>query len=452
MDIIIVGCGTVGSAICSQLSHEGHNITVVDSDAVALAELCNTYDVYGVDGSGASISVLRKAGADRAYLLIAVTSSDEINILCCSAARKLGTHHTIARVRNPEYSELMQLMKSEMNLSLTINPEFYAASEIYRMLRFPSAAKLETFCRGRVELAEFAIGPDSSFIGRTLHELRSSLNMNFLVCCVLRGSDVIIPSGDYHIEEGDVLGVTVPEDSTRAFFKAAGIYRHRLKDIMIFGGSRVTYYLQGLLKRTKFSSTVIEKNKEICRDLSGSFDCTVVCDNGAKQEVLLEEGIERTDAFLALSDTDEENAIVSMYAKSVGVPKVITLINQMSYVDFFKSVGINSVVSPKSSVAGYVLRYVRSKMNASGAEEIESLHKIMEGKAEAIEFVIKEDIEGLTGIPLKKLRPKRGMLVICISHKDQIIIPNGDDVISKGDTVVVVASGGNMSSIKDILR
>ena len=196
MDIIIVGCGTVGSAICSQLSHEGHNITVVDSDAVALAELCNTYDVYGVDGSGASISVLRKAGADKAYLLIAVTSSDEINILCCSVARKLGTHHTIARVRNPEYSELMQLMKSEMNLSLTINPEFYAASEIYRMLRFPSAAKLETFCRGRVELAEFAIGPDSSFIGRTLHELRSSLNMNFLVCCVLRGSDVIIPSGD----------------------------------------------------------------------------------------------------------------------------------------------------------------------------------------------------------------------------------------------------------------
>lgn len=450
MDILIIGCGTVGSAICSQLSKEGHNITVVDQDAVAMSELCNTYDVYGVDGNGASISVLRKAGADKAYLVIAVTASDEINILCCSAARKLGAHHTIARVRNPEYYDFMQLMKSDMNLSLTINPELYAANEIYRMLRFPSAAKLETFCRGRVELAEFAISADSPFIGKTLFELRSELKMKFLVCCVLRGDKVIIPSGDYHIEEGDVLGVTVPEDHTRAFFKAAGIYRHKLKDIMIFGGSRVTYYLQELLKKSKFSSTVIEKNKEICRDLSAEFDCTVVCDNGAKQEVLLEEGIERTDALLALSDTDEENAIVSLYAKSVGVPKVITLINQMSYVDFFKSVGLDSVVSPKSATAGYILRYVRSKMNASGDEEIESLHKIMGEKAEAIEIIIKDEIEGLTGIPLKKLKPRRGVLIICIAHKDQIIIPTGDDVISSGDTVVIVASNAKITSIKDI--
>lgn len=452
MNIIIIGCGTVGSAICMQLSKEGHDITVVDDDPIALSELCNNCDVYGVEGSGASISVLRKAGADKAYLLIAVTSSDEINILCCSAARKLGTHHTIARVRNPEYGELMQLMRADMNLSLTINPELYAAKEIYRMLRFPSAAKLETFCRGRVELAEFVIAAESPFIGKTLHELRSELNMKFLVCCVLRGNDVIIPSGDYHVECGDIVGVTVPEDQTNSFFKAAQIYRHRLKDMMIFGGSRVTYYLQGLLKKSKFTSTVIEKNKEICRDFSGEFDCSVVCDNGARQEVLLEEGIERTDAFLALSDSDEENAIVSMYAKSIGVPKVITLINQMSYVDFFKSVGINSVVSPKSSTAGYILRYVRSKMNATGVEEIESLHKIMDGKAEAVEFVIKDEIEGLTGIPLKKLRPKRGVLVICISHKDQIIIPSGDDTINSGDTVVVVSAGEKISSIKDILR
>ena len=452
MDIVIVGCGTVGTAICAQLSREGHNITVIDEDPAAVAEVCNTYDVTGADGNGANISVLRKAGADKAYLVIAVTTSDEINMLCCAAARKLGAHHTIARVRNPEYSDFMQLMRTDMNLSLTINPELYAANEIYRMLRFPSAAKLETFCRGRVELAEFAIGADSPFIGKTLYELKSQLNMKFLVCCVLRGSQAIIPSGDYHIEAGDVLGVTASEEHTRAFFKAAGIYRHGLKDVMIFGGSRVTYYLQDLMKKSKFSSTVIEKNKDICRDLASKFDCTVVCDNGARQDVLLDEGIEKTDAFLALSDTDEENAIVSMYAKSIGVPKVVTLINQMSYVNFFKSVGIDSVVSPKSSTAGYILRYVRSKMNASGDEEIESIHKIMDEKAEAVEFVIKDEIEGLTGIPLKKLRPKRGVLVICIAHKDQIIIPSGDDVISKGDTVVIVASNKKISSIKDIVR
>ncbi len=450
MDIVIIGCGTVGGAICAQLSKEGHNITVVDEDAAAMTELCNTYDVFGVDGNGASISVLRKAGADKAYLVIAVTASDEINILCCSAARKLGAHHTIARVRNPEYSELMQLMRTDMNLSLTINPEFYAAKEIYRTLRFPSAAKLETFCRGRVELAEFAIGPESPFIGKTLFELRSELKMKFLVCCVLRGAEVIIPSGGYHIEEGDVLGVTASEEDTRAFFKAAGIYRHKLKDIMIFGGSRVTYYLQGLLKKSKFSSVVLEKNKEICRDMSSRFDCRVLNCNGTRQDVLIEEGIEKTDAFLALSDADEENAIVSMFAKSVGVPKVVTLINQMQFIDFFKSAGIDSVVSPKSSTAGYILRYVRSKMNASGDEEIESIHKIMDEKAEAIEIVIKDEIEGLTGIPLKKLKPRRGVLIICIANKDQIIIPSGDDVISKGDTVVLVASDVKINSIKDI--
>ena len=453
MDIILVGCGSVGEAICSQLIPEGHNITVIDSDPEALNDIMNEYDVTGIQGSGASISVLRRAGAERARLIIAVTGSDEINILCCSAAKKLGTHHSIARVRNPEYSELMQFMRTDMNLSLTINPELAAAKEIYRMLRFPSATKLETFCRGRVELAEFTITSESPFIGKTLIQLRSQLKMNFLVCCVLHGDDVIIPSGDYVIQEGDVLGVTVPEQQTRVFFKASGIYRHKLKDMIIFGGSRVTYYLQELLEESKFNSSIIEKSKEICRDLSVKFDnCTVVCDNGARQEVLLQEGIETTDAFLALSDTDEENAIASMYANSIGVPKVVTLINNMTYVDFFKSVGLKSLVSPKTSTAVYILRYVRSKMNASDQAEIESLHQIMGGKAEAAEFIIKEDIDGLTGIPLKQLRPKRGFLIICIAHKDQIIIPSGDDVISKGDTVVIVSSGKKITTVKDIIR
>ncbi|MBQ1848508.1 MAG: Trk system potassium transporter TrkA [Clostridia bacterium] len=453
MDIILVGCGSVGSAICAQLIPEGHNITAIDTDAEALNDLMNAYDVTGIQGNGALISVLRRAGADRARLIIAVTSSDEINILCCSAAKKLGTHHSIARVRNPEYTELMQFMKADMNLSLTINPELAAAKEIYRMLRFPSATKLETFCRGRVELAEFTITAESPFVGKTLVELRSQLRLNFLVCCILRGDDVIIPSGDYRIEEGDVLGVTVPEQQTRVFFKETGIYRHKLKDILIFGGSRVTYYLQELLEESKFSPSIIEKNKEVCRDLSVKFDnCTVVCDNGAKQEVLLKEGVESTDAFLALSDTDEENAIASMYANSIGVPKVITLINNMTYVDFFKSVGLQSLVSPKTSTALYILRYVRSKMNADDQAEIESLHRIMGEKAEAVEFIIKEDIAGLTGIPLKELKPKRGVLIICIAHKEQIIIPSGNDVISKGDTVVVVSSGKKITSIKDIMR
>ncbi len=451
MKIIIIGVGTVGSSICARLAGEGHDITVIDTDYEALSEVSNTYDVFGVLGNGAEISVLRKAGAENADLLIAVTSGDELNILCCAAARKLGADHTIARVRNPEYNELMQLMKHEMNLSLTINPEYAVAKELYRMLRFPAAAKLDTFCHGRVEVAELMIAENSALCGSTLNELRNRLNTRFLVCSVLRDGKVHIPSGYFMLNAGDIICVTAPDEEITKFFKAIGAYKDPVKNVLIIGGGRTTYYLESLMQKSKMRSTVIEPDRAKCNELAEDFPCTVICDEGTKQELLLEEGLEKTDAFLALTDSDEENAIISIYAKTKNTKKIITRINSIGYAELFKSMKLESIVSPQASTAALILRYVRSMDNAKGFE-IESLHKFMQDKVEALEFIIKDNIDGITNVPLKDLKLRSGILIACIVHGDKVIIPGGNDIISTGDTVIVIATEGQMKDLKDILK
>ena len=451
MNIVVIGSGTVGTAICAQLTREGHDITVVDMDAATLTELSNAYDTIGVVGNGAEVSVLKKAGAERADLLIAVTCQDEVNILACAAAKKLGTRHTVARVRNPEYSGLMQLMRNEMNLSMTINPERAAAKTIYTMLRFPAAAKIDSFVRGRVELAQFTVDAASPLCGIPLTELRSRTNIRFLVCSVTRGGEAYIPDGNFVLQGGDEICVTAPDEEVSRFFKAVGVYKHPVRDVLVVGGGRITYYLLELLG-SRIRATVIEKDRTLCRELAEAFPhATVICDNGTKQSLLEEEGLEHTDAFLALSAVDEENAIVSMYAKTRRVPKVITLINSLSYVDFFKGVGLESIVSPQSSSAASVLRYVRAMVNAQDSG-IESLHKIMDGKVEALEFSVREDIPNLTGLPLKRLHCRPGVLVACIVREDAVLFPTGEDVLQKGDTVIVVTNTKQMNSIKDILQ
>ena len=450
MKIVIIGSGTVGSAICIQLAKEKHDITVIDTSAEALTELSNICDVFGVIGNGADISVLLKAGTDKADLLIAVTSGDEVNILCCAAGRKLGAKHSIARIRNPEYAALMDFMKPEIELSLIINPELAAAKEIYRMLRFPSAAKIDTFCRGRVEMAEFIVGSDSMLCDKTLNDIRSRINIKFLVCCVQRKGKVYIPSGHFVIKEGDIIGVTAPDEDITRLFKAIGVYKQPIRDVLIVGGGRTSYYLQALMQRGKINSTVIEKNETLCRELAEQYGCTVVRGNGTDQELLLEEGLGKTDAFLALSDIDEENALTSIYAKAQNVPKIITMISTMSYIDFFKGAGLESIVSPKSSTATFILRYVRSLANTTDSE-IEALHKMMDDQVEALEFTVKDKIDGITDVTLKDLKSRNGVLIACIVHGSEIIIPSGHDMISVGDTVIVITTGGQMKSIRDIL-
>lgn len=451
MNIIIIGGGSVGAAICAQLAREKHDITVIDTDMNALSEIANVSDVFGVVGNGAEVGVLRRAGAEHADLVVAVANSDEANILCCAVARKLGAKHTIARVRNPEYTELMQLMRAEMGLSLTINPELATAREIYRMLRFPAAAKIETLCHGRVEMAEFVVAAGSPLAGVSLNELRGRLHIKFLVCSVLRAGHAYIPSGDFVIEAGDVVCVVTPDDAITRFFKEIGGYRQPVRDVLIAGGGRTTYYLAEMLARGGIRATIIEQDKEKCRELAEDFDCTVICDSGIKQERLLEEGIEHTDAFLALSSVDEENAIMSMYAKTKNLHKIVTMIGTMSYVDMFRGVGLESIVSPKASVATYILRYVRSMANLRADSEIQSLHKMMEGQVEALEFSVKEEIEGLTGVPLMKLSLRKNVLIAVIVHEGEILIPTGSDCISAGDTVVVMVADEKTKSIEDIV-
>ena len=451
MRIIIVGAGTVGTVICTRLAQEDHNITLIDHDLAVVTEMSNKFDVIGVQGNGASVSTLRKAGADKADLLIAVTNQDELNILCCASAKKLGTKHTIARVRNPEYGELMQMIKQDLNLSLTINPELAVAKEISRMLRFPFATKVDTCYHGRVEMAEFVVGKDSELCGATLAQLHTKLQLRYLICGVVRNGQAYIPRGDFILAEGDNVCLTAHDAEMTQFFKANDAYKHPVRDVLIVGGGRMTYYLLGLLQKTKIRATVIEPDKQRCRDLAEHFDCTVIRDDGTNQSVLKEEGIANTDAFIALSSQDEENAIVSLYAKTQNTKKIITLISAMQYVDLFKGMGLDCIVSPKYSTSNEILRYVRS-LEVTKDIEIESLHHLMEDKFEVLEFVIKEPVEGITGIPLKQLKLKRDVLIATIVHKDKIVIPSGNDTMESGDTIILFTAGVEINEIKDILR
>ncbi len=451
MNIVIVGGGTVGAEICERLAPENHNITLIDTDQTMLTELSNKYDLFGIVGNGAELSVLKKADLGKADLLVAVTSNDEINILCCATGKKLGVDKTIARVRNPEYSEMIEFMRDEFDLSITINPELALANEIYRTLKFPSANRIDTFCRGRVEIAELVVPADSPICNKTLTEIRSTLNMRFIVCAVLRGNEAHIPTGNFVIEAGDTLCVTIPDEDIARFFKAIGAYKHPVRNILIVGAGRTTYYLEGLLKGGKIRSTVIDKNRQACLDLASEYSITVVCDDSTKQEVLLEEGLASTDAFLALSDDDEDNAIVSMYAKKQSTAKIVTMIKSSSYVELFKGLGLDGIVSPKSSTASLILKQVRSLANVKGSE-IENLYKLMNGKVEALEFSIKADIKGLTGIPLKSLRLQSGILLACIVRDKNVIIPNGNDYISVGDTVIVVTTTSQIKGIRETLK
>ncbi len=452
MKITVIGAGTVGTPICRELVAEGHALTVIDADASVLNELSNTADIFAVQGNGADISVLRSAGVQHADLVIAVTAGDELNILACTAARKLGAKHTVARVRNPEYRELVSLLQKDMNLSLTINPELSVAEEIDRILRAPATAKIDMFCHGRVELAEFVIPEGSMLAGLTLTELRTRIDLPFLVSGVLRDGKTYIPSGDFRLLSGDLICVTAEVQDIAPFFKTVGLYKNPVKDILISGGGHITYYLAGLLAKSHISTTVIEKDKERCRLLAERTKCTVICDDPTKQEALAAEGLEKADAFLALSDIDEENAIVSLYAKTQGVSKIITLIRHISYIDFFKSAGLLSIVSPKSATVSQILRYVRALANAHDSR-IETLHKLMDGSVEALEFLVTEEVKDVTGIPLRELKTQEGLLLACIVREGAVIIPSGNDAILQGDAVVVVTEAGKqMDSIGDIVR
>ena len=450
MKIVIVGDGKVGQALTERLAEEGHDLVVIDSSPDALRSSVENYDAIGIPGNGASYAVQKEAGVESADLLIAATSGDELNLLCCMLAKKLGAGHTIARVRNPDYSDQLLMMKEEFGLSMAVNPDLAAAGEIARMLRFPSALKLDSFARGLVDLVELKVREDSPLLGKALFSLSGSLGIRILICAVCRGEEVYIPDGNFVLQEGDKISLTAAPWELDTMFRTLGIYRDRIHRVMIVGGGRIAYYLAKQLLGVGMSVRIIEKDPARCEQLSDALPkAQIILGDGSDRELLEEEGIHDVDALVALTGMDEENIIISMYAGTLGLAKVVTKINRMSFQEILDEAGIESVVSPKGITVNQIVRYVRAMQNSQGSN-VETLHRIVGGRVEALEFVATAD-PMVTGIPLKDLRTRKNLLIGGIIRGRAIIYPGGNDTIEPGDSVIVVTTIHQLKDLRDIL-
>lgn len=449
MYIIIVGLGKLGSTLTKQLSTEGHDIVVVDPDNSVVSSTVDAYDVMGICGNGATYEVLKEAGAAKAKLIIAATGSDELNILCCLFAKHMGTENTIARVRNPDYAGQSQFLRNDLGISMTVNPEYETANEISRIIRFPSAANLDSFAGGRVEIARVRIHSDNPLCDMPIHEMRKKTKAKVIICAVQRNESVFIPSGDFVLHCDDVISITGTRAELSSFMKQTGVYKQKIKNVMIVGGGRIAYYLAKLLSDTGRNIKLIELKDERCRHMSDMLDdVTVIHGDGTDQDILEEQCIDGQDALIALTGIDEENIIVSMYAESKGVNKVITKVNRHSY-SILNDIGLETVVSPQIVAGNLVTRYVRALHNSAGNSQIQTLYKLVGGKVEAAEFIVPEDA-GYLNIPFKELELMPNLLIGCIIRNGKIIFPGGDDVMKANDSVIVVTAGRIIEDLHDI--
>lgn len=451
MDVVVVGDGKVGSAITVQLAHEGHNVTVIDNRQSRLNETMSQHDVICVEGNGVSYFVQTKAGVQKADMLIAATSSDEVNILCCMVAKKLGARHTIARVRDPEYQQQMIFLKDELGLSMSVNPEQAAASDISRMLRFLPAIKVEPFARGRAEMVEFKVREDSPLAGMPLHDLYRRYQLRVLICAVQRGEEVVIPNGGFVVQPADKLTVlAAPADITR-FFRTIGSTALSAKDTMIVGGGRIAYYLARQLIESGLHVKIIEKDRERCNTLCDLLPKAVIINgDGTDHELLHEEGLDNTDSLIALTGIDEENIILAMYAKIRKVDKVIAKVNNAGLVDMLDSCGLDSFISPKDITANRIVSYVRARDNASGSH-VETLYRMADDHVEALEFNVREGARCI-GVPLKDMSIRGNVLIAAIIRRNVCIIPGGGDTIEAGDSVVVVTTVQGLHELDSIIK
>ena len=450
MNIIIVGCGKVGATLAEHLDQEGHNVVVVDNKASVIDNVTNFLDVMGVVGSGASYSVLVDAGIEKADLLIAVTGSDELNLLCCLVAQKAGRCHTIARVRNPLYNEEIDFIKEEMGLSMTINPELEAATEMAALINLPSAIEIDTFAKGNVELLRFQIPENSVLNNMKIMNILTDLHSKVLVCIVERDEEVFIPSGSFELRSKDIISIVASHKNAIDFFQKIGIHAERSKSIMLVGGSTLTVYLAKMLEDSDIKITIIEQNKDRCEELSNLLpNAMIINANATENNVLLEEGIETVDAFAALTNYDEENILLALYANKCSKAKVFTKITRMTYDNIVDELPLGIIINPKLVTAHRILQHVRAMENSKGSN-VETLYKLIGNKVEALEFYARSNAK-LLGIPLEKLRIKPNILVCCINRNGKIIIPNGKDYIQEGDTVVIVTTNKGLNDLNDIL-
>ena len=450
MNIIIVGCGQVGSALAEQLNERGNNITVVDTDEKSLRAITDRLDIMGVIGNGATYTTLKDAGISRADLLIAVTPSDELNLLCCITAKKASNCRAIARVRSHEYSEEAAFLKDELDLAMVINPELASAEEMARVLRFPSALSIETFAKGRVELIKFRVPDDSNLIGRSIKEIITKDKHKVLFCTVERDDETYIPNGDFEFDSHDIISFVATPDSATRFFKNIGYNTDAVKDLIIVGANEITHYLLTLIKKYNLDVKVIDRDRDRCESLSIAFPhITVINDDTSVQENLDEQGVETAGAFLALTDIDEENIILSLYAKSHMCRKVVTKIKRLDYDDIIEKLELDTVIYPKNLVATSIARYVRGMRNTQGSN-IESLHSIIQGEIEAAEFIVREP-SPMVGVPLAELRLRKQIIIAAIIRGKELIFPRGSDTIEVGDSVIVVSKERALRDITDCL-
>lgn len=450
MKIIIVGDGKVGFTLAEHLSQEDHDVTIIDTSDDALRKASEALDVMCVKGNGASISALRESGVDTADVVIAATSMDEVNMVCCLTAKKLGAKYSIARVRNVEYALELSVLKRELGIDLIINPENATAVEISRLLRFPPAANIETFYRGRVELVGFRIQEGDFLCGQPLSQLdRKVKSLPILFCAAERGEKSVIPDGSFVPMVGDKLYLIGQPAGMSEFFKLLGRYTPKIKEAFVVGGGRITHYLIALLEHMGIKVKLVEKNMDRCRQISELLPrTTVICGDGTDQELLESENAAAADAFIALTDRDEDNLIISLYAMQQGIPKVIAKSNRQNYAGIARAVGLDSVISPKLITASQILQVVRGMQNSKGSV-MNALYKIAGGHAEAMEFEVNKTTRNLD-TPLKDLRLKKGVLIAVLIHQNRIVIPEGSSVISRGDTVIVVCRDHGILDINDI--
>lgn len=452
MDIVVAGCGKIGETIISSLTNEGLNITVIDTDSNVINEITNIYDVIGVHGNCADCQTLGEAGVAKAKLFVAVTASDELNMLSCFMARKMGARHTIARIRNPEYNlNSLGFMSQQLNLSMPINPELMAAKELFNMLNIPSAVKIEYFSRNNFEIIELRVKPNSVLDGVKLSDVNDTFKTKVLVCLVQRDGQTHIPDGNFILKSGDKIGITAAPSEIHKLFKALGIYQKRAKNVMIMGGSRTAYYLAKMLTANGTNVKIIEQKRERCRELCEYIPKAVVINgDGASQELLYEEGIRSTDAFVALTGMDEENILISLFATSLNVPKVISKVNRNELSNMAEKLGLDCIISPKEVIANTMIRYARALQNSLGSN-VEKLYKLMDGTAEALEFNVADD-SNVIGIPIKELELKPNILIAGIISGRKIIIPSGDDIIHAGDQVIVFSENEILKDLSDIIK
>lgn len=451
MKIIVAGCGKIGTTIIAGLLAEGHDIVAIDTDEAIVNEINNIYDVMGVIGPCADSDTLFEAGAKNAELFVAVTGSDEMNMLACYLAKKMGAKNTIARIRNPHYNDSsLNFLKHHLDLNVAINPEQLVAKELYNILKFPSADSIESFSRKRFELIHYRLREDSPLIDKSLIEVRKSYPGNYLIGTVERGDEIFIPSGNFVLQKGDKVGFVAPPQEIQKLFKHLGIFQKKARSVMILGASTTAFYLAKMLLSSGNPVKIIEQNHERCEKFSALLPNAVIIEgDGASQELLLEEGIASTNAFVSLTGMDEENILISIFASAQNVQKVISKVNRTELATMAEKLGLDTIVSPKKVVSDILSSYARALENSQGSN-IETLYKLLDGKAEALEFIVKDDFK-YANLPLKSMKFKPNTLIAGLIRNRKSIVPTGDEVILPGDKIVVLAAGMKLRNLSDVL-